>query len=111
MNLIDLFAGCGGMSLGFELAGFRVVAAVEKDAWASETYSVNHPGVRTITADITGIRDPLSILPDGTEISGIIGGLPAKGSPCREDGIREIRGTACSWITCGSSSPSPRTSS
>lgn len=41
-NIIDLFAGCGGFSLGFEQAGYNVVLAIEKDEWASETYKNNH---------------------------------------------------------------------
>lgn len=44
-RLIDLFAGCGGMSLGFERSGsFAPVFAVEHDKWAAETYESNLPG-------------------------------------------------------------------
>ena len=50
--LIDLFAGCGGLSTGFEMAGFEVALAVEKDDWASETYIANHPGTKVVTEDI-----------------------------------------------------------
>ena len=65
MNIIDLFAGCGGLSLGFEMAGFNIPVAIEKDDWASETYKKNHPTTKVITADITQILDLSSILPDG----------------------------------------------
>jgi len=47
MNVIDLFSGAGGMSLGFEEAGHTVVAGVDYDSDAISTYSDNfdHPGI------------------------------------------------------------------
>ena len=39
---IDLFCGCGGLSLGLRKAGFSVVAGVDADALASSTYRMNH---------------------------------------------------------------------
>ena len=38
---VDLFAGCGGMSLGFTNAGLRGIFAIEKDKWAFKTFSHN----------------------------------------------------------------------
>lgn len=45
MKCVDLFAGCGGLSLGFEKAGFQVLSAFEKWDKAIEVYSKNftHP--------------------------------------------------------------------
>lgn len=45
MKCVDLFAGCGGLSLGFEKAGFDVVAAFENWKQAIEIYqqNFNHP--------------------------------------------------------------------
>jgi DNA (cytosine-5)-methyltransferase 1 len=40
-RFIDLFAGIGGMRLGFEAAGGRCVYTVENDRWACQTYSAN----------------------------------------------------------------------
>ena len=42
MNLISLFSGAGGLDLGFEKAGFNVVAANEYDKTIWETYEKNH---------------------------------------------------------------------
>lgn len=49
---IDLFSGCGGLSQGLKDAGFQVLAAVELDKKACETYRINHSDVPLIAADI-----------------------------------------------------------
>ena len=47
LKTIDLFAGAGGMSLGFELTGnYMIVAAAENNSYAMETYMANHTGVK-----------------------------------------------------------------
>ena len=79
INIIDLFAGCGGLSTGYEMAGFNIPVAIEKDEWASETYKANHPDTNVITADITSIDNPKSLVPKGMIIDGIIGGPPCQG--------------------------------
>lgn len=78
-NILDLFAGCGGLSTGFEMAGFNIPVAIEKDEWASETYQANHPNTHVITEDITNIENPKSVIPEGIKIDGIIGGPPCQG--------------------------------
>lgn len=76
-KIIDLFAGCGGFSVGFELENFTTILAVEKDVWASETYRFNHPQTTVFTEDITKIEDFNTLIPD--DIDGIIGGPPCQG--------------------------------
>ncbi|MGH7243314.1 MAG: DNA cytosine methyltransferase [Phycisphaerales bacterium] len=51
----DCFAGCGGMSEGFRLAGYRVIGAVEIDKDAADVYKLNHRDVTVWTEDITGV--------------------------------------------------------
>jgi len=53
---IDLFSGCGGLSVGLSNAGFKVLAAVESEPLACATYKLNHPSVQLIERDITTIR-------------------------------------------------------
>lgn len=76
MKVVDLFAGCGGFSLGFEQAGFQSVLAIEIDEWASETYSANHPETKIITSDIREVAPADLGLP---VIDGVIGGPPCQG--------------------------------
>lgn len=53
---IDLFSGCGGLTLGLRRAGFRVVGAVERDILSVKTYQANHKGVRVWECDIRQIE-------------------------------------------------------
>jgi len=41
LRTLDLFAGCGGLSLGFHAAGFQIVAAVENDPFAARSHALN----------------------------------------------------------------------
>ena len=52
---IDLFSGCGGLSQGLRDADFNVIAAVEIEPFARETYALNHPEVQ-LFEDITKIN-------------------------------------------------------
>ncbi|EHU4801457.1 DNA cytosine methyltransferase [Vibrio parahaemolyticus] len=56
LKVLDLFAGCGGLSCGLEQAGLEVLAACEIDQWAADTYRHNHPNVEVIQKDISLIE-------------------------------------------------------
>lgn len=49
---IDLFSGCGGLSLGLKDAGYRVLAAIEINQKACDTYRANHQDVELLAGDI-----------------------------------------------------------
>ncbi len=50
--MISLFAGCGGSSLGYSMAGYRELLAVEWDDHAVETFRLNFPDVPVWHGDI-----------------------------------------------------------
>lgn len=50
-TLLDLFAGCGGLSSGLVKAGIKVKWANEIDPAAAETYAANHPGTKLFKCD------------------------------------------------------------
>lgn len=80
LNVIDLFSGCGGLSLGFEAAGFRSLMAVELDPDAAKTYRRNFPGARVWDDDIRKLKDGefLRIL-DGRPLHVLAAGFPCQG--------------------------------
>lgn len=80
-TFIDLFAGCGGASLGFIAEGFRPLAAVENDPMAAEAYQANI-GLKPIVADIreltgAGLLCPLGLEPGQLDV--LIGCPPCQG--------------------------------
>ncbi len=52
---IDLFCGCGGLTVGLKRAGFKVIGAIEIDPIIIKTYKANHPEVKTWLKDIAKI--------------------------------------------------------
>lgn len=52
LTVVSLFAGCGGSSLGYSMAGFRELLAVEWDKNAVDTFRLNFPDVPVYHGDI-----------------------------------------------------------
>jgi len=79
---VDLFAGAGGLSLGFEQAGFDVVAAVEIDPVHAVIHKYNFPDCVVIPRSVTdltgaGIRKASGIGDKGIDV--VFGGAPCQG--------------------------------
>lgn len=55
-TVIDLFSGAGGLTLGVEMAGFRIDIAIENEIYSARTYQKNHPNAKVINSDIRKIR-------------------------------------------------------
>ena len=49
---IDLFCGCGGLTLGLKQTGFNVIGAVDIEPLAVVTYELNHPEVHVWEKDV-----------------------------------------------------------
>lgn len=79
---VDLFSGAGGMSLGFEQAGFDVVAAVELDPVHAATHKFNFPNCATLCADISNVsgNDVREVAQLGNrKVDVVFGGAPCQG--------------------------------
>lgn len=79
---IDLFAGAGGMSLGFEQAGFDVVAAVEIDPVHCAVHKYNFPNTAIMPRSVVGLKGGEIRLAAGMgqrPIDVVFGGAPCQG--------------------------------
>lgn len=79
---IDLFSGVGGMSLGFEQAGFDIVAAVEYDSVHAAAHEFNFPHCAVIPKSVVGlsgaeIREAAKI--GAARVDVVFGGPPCQG--------------------------------
>lgn len=80
-KVIDLFCGCGGLSLGFKMCGFDLVAGIDNNKAAINTYERNFNGTKAICADILKIDKDEIIrrIGDIDQVDVIIGGPPCQG--------------------------------
>ena len=78
-KVIDLFAGVGGLSLGFEQQGFDVVLANEYDASIAAAYQQNHKDTKMIVGDITSLNLDETFGAYKGKIDVVIGGPPCQG--------------------------------
>lgn len=74
-GIIDLFAGAGGLSLGFEAAGFHAVAAVELDADAASTYAAaREDSILMLRRNICEV----DFTPFAGAVAAVVGGPPCQ---------------------------------
>jgi len=80
MQVLDLFCGAGGLSNGFVQAGFKIIAGIDNNDDALQTFTHNHQNVKAIKANLASlkpqtIKDQLNL----KKIDVIIGGPPCQG--------------------------------
>lgn len=82
IRVLDLFAGCGGMSWGLHKSGFDIFAAIDNDSIALNTFRINHPNAIVSREDLS-VLDPGKWLLDmginSDSIDMIVGGPPCQG--------------------------------
>ena len=78
-SVIDLFAGVGGLSLGFEKQGFEVLIANEYDKSIAAAYTENHRNTKMIVGDITSLDLKEIFGPYAGKVDVVIGGPPCQG--------------------------------
>ncbi|NFM16726.1 DNA (cytosine-5-)-methyltransferase [Clostridium sporogenes] len=95
-NVVELFAGAGGLALGLEKAGFNTVGLVEIDKYCCKTLKTNRPKWNIINDDIVhvaekGIREYIGY----EEIDLLSGGYPCQAFSYagKKLGLDDVRGT------------------
>ena len=89
-KIISLFAGCGGLDLGFKQAGYEIPIANEYDKSIFETFEKNFPKTKLIKKSIAKLE--INELPKN--IDGIVGGPPCQSwsEAGKQLGIKDDRG-------------------
>lgn len=85
MRTIDLFCGAGGLSLGFQKAGFETVVAVELDQPSVKTFASHTPQATLINQDVRGVD--FSVFRGLVDV--VIGGPPCQ--PFSTGGLRRAK--------------------
>ncbi|MCK6680982.1 MAG: DNA (cytosine-5-)-methyltransferase [Thermoanaerobaculia bacterium] len=81
-TMVDLFCGAGGLSEGFERAGFKTLLSLDSDPVALRTYRLNHPAVpdrKVICADVREFVGPRLLKEIGKARLDVLVGAP----PCQ----------------------------
>jgi DNA (cytosine-5)-methyltransferase 1 len=78
--VVELFCGCGGTSLGFEMAGYQIAIGCDIHQPSITTFKNNHSNVSAVLGDVKKVN-PTSFLEllDGRQVDVLIGGVPCQG--------------------------------
>lgn len=81
MKLLDLFCGAGGLSHGFERAGFDISLGVDMNVAALETFQYNHRNAQILCGDLTDdvLKNQIIEISKKNQVRGILGGPPCQG--------------------------------
>lgn len=80
LKILDTFSGAGGFSLGFHLAGQKIIGAIEIDKWAAETFAENHREAKMMIGDIRHFdNEHIKELFGNDKPNLILGGPPCQG--------------------------------
>lgn len=80
-NLLDIFCGAGGLSLGFGWAGYNIIVANDNFKQACDTYRANHKDTLLIEGDVTnrGVQRKILEISKREKIDIVVGGPPCQG--------------------------------
>ena len=78
LNVLDLFCGAGGLSLGFKMEDYKIVGGIDFDQEAIDTHALNFKEGQHLCCDISQFKDE-EVLEKFEDVDIIIGGPPCQG--------------------------------
>lgn len=79
LQVVDLFCGCGGLSLGAAKAGLNPIIAVDSDPDLTSSFERNHIGTKLLRGDVSDLTSQGLTRMIGGPVDGVIGGPPCQG--------------------------------
>lgn len=86
-KILDLFAGCGGFSLGAHAAGFETVLGIDIDSILTSSFNANFPNSKLLLQDIRSISSSSFVEMGCSNLDGVVGGPPCQAFS--EMGVRD----------------------
>ncbi len=91
-NIVDLFSGAGGLSLGFQQEGFNLLLANDNDHDAIDTFQHNHPQVYCYEGDIKTLdQKRLSHILGGKKVNVLVAGIPCQSFSMKGQRILNVK--------------------
>ena len=79
-TLVDLFCGCGGISCGFEMSGFKTLLGVDIHSPSIASFRKNHPHAAAVLGDIAKVSEAdVRSLIENRPVTAISAGVPCQG--------------------------------
>jgi DNA (cytosine-5)-methyltransferase 1 len=80
LNVLDLFAGAGGLSCGFQMAGHKIICGIDSDKDCKETFLKNHINSKYLVKNMEDVsKNDIQKLLGKNKIDVVIGGPPCQG--------------------------------